>query len=821
MKKKRLWALVIGSVLAAFLFVACGGGATATPVPAVSPTPVPQESDDTTSLETAPTQVPTSTPTPSAQSNGEATATPGTGFTWVIDTVDDNGAKPSLAVDGDGVPHIAYLLEAMPGFVKHAVLGGADWDITTVSTGYLYGPLDIQLSKQGVPQISWHSHDEEDAAYGVLVDGQWQVQFIKHPGHDGWDNNLAIDSAGRPHISSIDPVQFGGQSGVEYATFDGSSWTVEEVGSGPIPYEFGTFLALDSQEKPHVVWFDSGDEDLKYALKDGGSWQIYTVDSQGDVGRFPSLVIDSQDNPAISYFESTGGSTGYVKVARWDGSQWDIQRVDKLEDVALGHFGARKISSLVLDADDNPIVAYSDEKAVKLAILDGSQWVTDTIKTADGDPLGQQVSMAIDGNGLLHLTFADVTRKGGPGVKGSILYALGTPGSEASAGSRSSVQEKVLQGSVQREGTNSSGASLVQPAPDFERKLAQARISTRVWKTDFSRHTVPYSESFSGGVGRDGIPPLDDPKFTTLNSANMWLEELEPVIAFEINEDARAYPLQILIWHEVVNDVVGGEPVVITFCPLCNSALAFERTLDGVVHDFGVSGNLRASDLIMWDRQTETWWQQLTGEGIVGTLAGKKLTFLPAPIISWADFKAAHPDGQVLSRDTGFRRRYGQNPYVGYDRVDNPPFLFRGDLDGRLLPKERVAALTIGDVAAAFPFSILDQERVVNYTINGTKLTVFFKPGTRSALGDLLIGGADEIGATGIFEAILDGRELTFRSEGDDFIDNETGSTWNILGQAIAGPLTGSALTPIVHGNHFWFAWGAFQPDTKIYQGAV
>ena len=196
MKKKRLWALVIGSVLAAFLFVACGGGATATPVPAVSPTPVPQESDDTTSLETAPTQVPTSTPTPSAQSNGEATATPGTGFTWVIDTVDDNGAKPSLAVDGDGVPHIAYLLEAMPGFVKHAVLGGADWDITTVSTGYLYGPLDIQLSKQGVPQISWHSHDEEDAAYGVLVDGQWQVQFIKHPGHDGWDNNLAIDSAG-------------------------------------------------------------------------------------------------------------------------------------------------------------------------------------------------------------------------------------------------------------------------------------------------------------------------------------------------------------------------------------------------------------------------------------------------------------------------------------------------------------------------------------------------------------------------------------------------------------------------------------------------
>ena len=309
-------------------------------------------------------------------------------------------------------------------------------------------------------------------------------------------------------------------------------------------------------------------------------------------------------------------------------------------------------------------------------------------------------------------------------------------------------------------------------------------------------------------------------KFTTQENADEWLDELEPVISFEINGDARAYPLQILTWHEIVNDLVGGKPIVATFCPLRNTAIVFDRNLDGVVHDFGVSGNLRKSDLIMWDRQTETWWQQLTGEGIVGELAGKKLTFLPAPIISWADFKAAHPDGIVLSQDTGFSRQYGRNPYVGYDRVDNPPFLLRDeDLDGRLLPKERVAALTIGDVAAAFPFSALEQERVVNYSINGTELTVFFKPGTRSALGDLLIGDVDEIGATGVFEVVLDGRKLTFRSEGGGFVANETGSTWNILGQAITGPLTGSALTPIVHGNHFWFAWGAFKPETKIYQG--
>ena len=364
-----------------------------------------------------------------------------------------------------------------------------------------------------------------------------------------------------------------------------------------------------------------------------------------------------------------------------------------------------------------------------------------------------------------------------------------------------------------------SDALLIEPDPNFAQELAEAGISTALWQTDFSRHTVPFNEIFSGGVGRDGIPPIDNPKFTTPALADDWLGALEPVISLEIGGDARAYPLQILTWHEVVNDVVGGEPVLVTFCPLCNSALAFERTLFGMVFDFGVSGNLRNSDLIMWDRQTQSWWQQLSGEGIVGLLAGQQLTFLPAQIISWADFKEAHPEGQVLSRDTGFRRSYGQNPYVGYDRVDNPPFLFDGELDGRLLPKERVAAFTIGDSAAAFPFSILDKERVVNYSVGGLDVAVFFKPGTRSAFNDLLIGDAKEIGASGVFEAVLDGQKLTFRTEADSFIDNETGSTWNILGRAVDGPLAGANLTPIVHGDHFWFAWGAFQPDTKIYQG--
>ena len=360
---------------------------------------------------------------------------------------------------------------------------------------------------------------------------------------------------------------------------------------------------------------------------------------------------------------------------------------------------------------------------------------------------------------------------------------------------------------------------LVEQDPDFEDSLRSARFSTRGWKTDFSYHTVPFGDFLSGGPPRDGIPPLDNPKFVAIDQADEWLSDLEPVISFELNGVQRAYPLQVLMWHEVVNDQVGGVPVTVTFCPLCNSAIVFERTVNGMVLDFGTSGNLRNSDLVMWDRQTESWWQQLTGEAIVGVMAGTKLDFLPAPIVSWQDFKTHQPGGTVLSKDTGFVRRYGENPYVGYDRVDNPPFLFTGDLDGRLQPKERVAAITVDGVDAAFPFSVLAQEGAVNYLVNGVAVAVFFKSGTNSALDGPSISFSKDIGSATVFNAVLEGRKLTFSAAGSGFTDAETGSTWNILGKAIDGPLTGERLTKIVHSDHFWFAWAAFKPDTLIYQG--
>jgi hypothetical protein len=349
-----------------------------------------------------------------------------------------------------------------------------------------------------------------------------------------------------------------------------------------------------------------------------------------------------------------------------------------------------------------------------------------------------------------------------------------------------------------------------------DRSARQLEFS-RDWITDFSRHTIPYEELLPLLPVRDGIIPIDLPTFETLEEASAWLAENEPVIALEIDGDARAYPLQILTWHEIVNDTVSDIPVVVTFCPLCNSALVFDRRLDGEVYDFGTSGWLRHSDLVMWDRNTESLWQQFTGEGIVGELAGEQLDFLPSSIISFADFRDAFPDGTVLSRNTGFGRPYGQNPYPGYDRIGQDPFAFIGVPDRRLAAMERVVTVSLDDLDLAYPLLELLDTGIIQDTQGGQDLVVFHVGGTASALDNAVIFRSEDVGATGVFDPNLNGQKLTFIKDGNAIIDEQSGSTWNIVGQAIEGPLAGEQLTPIVHGDHFWFSWAAFRPDTIIY----
>jgi hypothetical protein len=350
-------------------------------------------------------------------------------------------------------------------------------------------------------------------------------------------------------------------------------------------------------------------------------------------------------------------------------------------------------------------------------------------------------------------------------------------------------------------------------------QAAPVGFSKDGWKTDFGKHLVPLSEITSGGPGRDGIPPLDHPKFVSPAEADAWLKGREPVIAIEVGGEQRIYPLQILIWHEIVNDQVGGVPVTITFCPLCDTAIAFDRRASGRVLDFGTTGNLRKSDLVMWDRQTESWWQQATGTAIVGELTGAVLSLLPASIVSFDTFRLAFPGGKVLSRDTGYQRSYGSNPYVGYDDVNSQPFLFRGPTDGRLPPKEKVVTISHGGEDVAYPYSLLAKRRVVADTVGGEPVVVLYQPGTASALGGASIPDSPEGGATGVFRPAAGGRSLSFHVDGAAFVDDQTGSRWDLLGRATAGPLAGSRLEPVIHGDHFWFAWAAFKPVTRIYSG--
>jgi len=335
-------------------------------------------------------------------------------------------------------------------------------------------------------------------------------------------------------------------------------------------------------------------------------------------------------------------------------------------------------------------------------------------------------------------------------------------------------------------------------------------------RTEFSNRVIELSEIRSGGPPRDGIPAIDAPRFIPARRAD-WLHPDEPVIVVRVGDEARAYPVQILIWHEIVNDEIAGKPLAITFCPLCNATLVFERRFDGQVLDFGTTGRLRKSDLVMYDRQTETWWQQFTGRGLIGRYAGRHLTEYPASIVAFEDFRETYPEGEVLSRRTGYNRPYGQNPYRGYDRIDSSPFMFDGETDPRLPPMERVLAVRVGDQSRIYPFGAFEAGSVVNDRLGDVSVAVIAADEAFSALDDARIRGSRRIPSLNAFERRVDGRTLTFAWRDGHLVDEQTGSRWSALGRAEAGPLAGTRLEALPGGVHFAFAWLAFRPDTTIY----
>ncbi|MGH2725201.1 MAG: DUF3179 domain-containing protein [Actinomycetota bacterium] len=319
----------------------------------------------------------------------------------------------------------------------------------------------------------------------------------------------------------------------------------------------------------------------------------------------------------------------------------------------------------------------------------------------------------------------------------------------------------------------------------------------------------------------DSIPSIDDPAFEPPEEASAWLAGREPVVSLELEGEARAYPVQVMTWHEIVNDEVGGRPVAVTYCPLCNSAVAFDRRVDGRVLEFGTSGKLHQSALVMYDRQTDSLWTHFDGLAVQGPLADTRLELIPVQMLSFDQWRDAHGGGRVLSRNTGEARPYGQNPYQGYDGQEGPNAAFvSGRVDPRLPAMARVVGVRGAGDPVAYPYADLargPRVGVVNDAIGGEPVVVMWRAGVASALDDEEIAAGREVGTSGVFVARAEGHRLTFAVQDHQLVDRRTGSTWSIAGRALSGPLQGASLEPVEHVDTFWFAWAAYHPDTRVF----
>jgi hypothetical protein len=289
-------------------------------------------------------------------------------------------------------------------------------------------------------------------------------------------------------------------------------------------------------------------------------------------------------------------------------------------------------------------------------------------------------------------------------------------------------------------------------------------------KTDFSQASVDFSEILSGGPPKDGIPSIDKPQFSAATGVDN-IPGTEPVIRLEINGDLRAYPLRVMTWHEIVNDTVGGVPVAVTYCPLCNSAIVFERIVDGRETTFGTTGKLRNSDLVMYDRATESWWQQFTGEAIIGSQTGAALKMLPVRVVSFDEFRRESGEGKVLMPELA-SRPYGNNPYDGYDGRSAPYPFFTGKMPEGINPMARVIVVRDAGKVMAVSLAMVREKGSVSLD----DIEISWSKGVNSALDTRQISKGRDVGAVRV------------RKGGDD----------------------------MVHDITFAFAFHAFHPDIDI-----
>jgi len=380
----------------------------------------------------APAAAPQPTPVAGATFDGEGLVAGAGAFDWRIARV-DQGTKPGIALEPDGTPLIAYLLERLgsDGWVRTASPNGAGFDIETLQEGYNYGPLDVKVSPQGVAAVAYHFHDWEDGVLAVRQDsGQWDLNRIGHPGHDGWDSAAAIAPDGSFLFAGIDPVQFGATSGVEVATLaeSGADFRVEAVGSGAQPYEWGVGLAVDANGTGHITYFDAGNQDLIYGDNSGGGWDLQPIFSDGDAGRFSVLTLSDDGTPHVAFFQTddrvneSGEAPGDIIYGSPSGGAWSFETVGRVENQVLGMTRARRTAAIAM-AGGQPLVAFIDESRLAIAARTaGGDWDVETIVEAGSDPF-QVVGLAVDSSGTPHLTFSTITSNGP--LDGEVWYVEG------------------------------------------------------------------------------------------------------------------------------------------------------------------------------------------------------------------------------------------------------------------------------------------------------------------------------------------------------------------------------------------------------------
>lgn len=346
------------------------------------------------------------------------------------------------------------------------------------------------------------------------------------------------------------------------------------------------------------------------------------------------------------------------------------------------------------------------------------------------------------------------------------------------------------------------------------------------WKTDTLKHSVNLSE-IQIVLPKGSFPTLDNPKFVGKTKGLTMFFLKEPVIAVEINGEAKAYSLNILTMHEIANDKLGGQPILVTYCPLCNSGIVYSRKLNvggkEEILEFEPSGMLRNSDMVMLDRKTESLWQQLLGKGIVGKYTNAQLNIIPSLIISVDEFFSRYPKGKILSKETGFvasEKQYGKNPYVKYDGKNAPIqyFFDRDKVDKRLPALERIVDIEHNGDYKIYSFTSVAKKGVLNDTFKGTNVVLFYQSGTISVLDEKDISKSKDVGSVTVFKSKLNNKLLTFKKDKKFIIDTQTNSKWDITGYCFRGKLKGSQLKIEPHSNHFAFAWLAFHPESEIYE---